>query len=417
MDDVPFREIYIHGLIRDGHGQKMSKSKGNVLDPLDFIDGVDVETLVTKRTTGLMQPQMAPAIEKATRRDFPDGIPAYGCDALRFTFAALATTGRDMSFELGRIEGNRNFCNKLWNAARFVLMQTEGHAIHAPDALGMADRWVLSRCHQMIAEVRQHIESYRMDLAAQALYEFIWNEYCDWYLELAKPVLLGEDPDALNATRYTLLQVLEATLRTLHPFMPFITEEIWQRLRGPLGLQGDSIMTQPWPKPPERDDQAESAVAWLKSILLGIRRIRSDLDLAPALRLPVEFQGGSVEDRSHFELFEPVLATLARADSFRWLDDDADTSKCAVALVGELKVLIPLTGLVDVDAELARIGKQLASEEKLLKQSQGKMGNRRFVDNAPADVVEKERERLATHEANVRRFREQMRQLERLAEN
>jgi valyl-tRNA synthetase len=417
MDDVPFREIYIHGLIRDGHGQKMSKSKGNVLDPLDFIDGVDVETLVAKRTTGLMQPQMAPAIEKATRREFPDGIPAYGCDALRFTFAALATTGRDMSFELGRIEGNRNFCNKLWNAARFVLMQTEGHEIHIPDARGVTDRWILSRCHQMIAEVRQHIESYRMDLAAQTLYEFIWNEYCDWYLELAKPVLLGEDPDALNATRYTLLEVLEATLRTLHPFMPFITEEIWQRLRDPLGLQGDSIMTQPWPEPPERDRQAELAISWLKSVLLGTRRIRSDLDLAPALKLPVEFQGGSDQDRAYFEQFEAVLASLARADSFRWLDDDADTSKCAVALVGELKVLIPLTGLVDVDAELARIGKQLASEEKRLKQSQGKMGNRRFVDNAPADVVEKERERLAAHEANVRRFREQMRQLERLAGN
>ncbi|MGA0265057.1 MAG: valine--tRNA ligase [Lysobacterales bacterium] len=416
MDDVPFREIYIHGLIRDGHGQKMSKSKGNVLDPLDFIDGVDVETLVAKRTTGLMQPRMAPAIEKATRKDFPNGIPAYGCDALRFTFAALATTGRDMSFELGRIEGNRNFCNKLWNAARFVLMQTDGHRISAPESLGVTDRWILSRCQLMVRDVRQHIDSYRMDLAAQSLYEFIWNEYCDWYLELSKPALQEGTEAAQNATRHTLLSVLEVTLRALHPFMPFITEEIWQRLKTPLAIAGDSVMNQPYPEAGQRDTEAESAIGWLKAVLLGIRRIRSDLDLAPSLELTVNFQGGGDADRASFERFEPVLGSLARARSFHWLNDEDDSSQCAVALVGDLKVLIPLEGLVDVEAELARINRQLAREQKLLKQSQAKMGNRRFIDNAPESVVTREKERLETHEANVQRLREQRVQLEQLGQ-
>ena len=416
MYDVPCREIDIHGLIRDGHGQKMSKSKGNVLDPLDFIDGVDVETLVAKRTTGLMQPRMAPAIEKATRKDFPNGIPAYGCDALRFTFAAIATTGRDMSFELGRIEGNRNFCNKLWNAARFVLMQTDGHRISAPESLGVTDRWILSRCQMMVRDVRQHIDSYRMDLAAQSLYEFIWNEYCDWYLELSKPALQEGTEAAQNATRHTLLSVLEVTLRALHPFMPFITEEIWQRLKTPLAIAGDSVMKQPYPEAGQRDTEAESAIGWLKAVLLGIRRIRSDLDLAPSLELTVNFQGGGDADRASFERLEPVLGSLARARSFHWLNDEDDSSQCAVALVGDLKVLIPLEGLVDVEAELARINRQLAREQQLLKQSQAKMGNRRFIDNAPESVVAREKERLETHEANVQRLREQMVQLEQLGQ-
>jgi len=414
MDDVPFREIYIHGLIRDGQGQKMSKSKGNVLDPIDLIDGIDLESLVAKRTSGLMQPQMAPAIEKATRKEFPEGIPAYGCDALRFTFASLATTGRNIRFELGRIEGNRNFCNKLWNATRFVLMQTEGQPLNEPEQLTLADRWILSRTGRMLREVEQHIGTYRMDLAAQSLYEFVWNEYCDWYLELAKPVLQGDEESSRAATRHTLLTVLETTLRPLHPFMPFITEEIWQRVREPLGIDGASIMLQSIPEANPPDEEAEAAIGWLKEVLLGIRRIRSELDLAPNLELPVEFQGGGESDRAFFEQFEPMLASLARAKSFQWLERDADTSKSAVALVGALKVLIPLQGLVDVQAELARIGKQLEREQQLLKQSRGKMSNSRFVDNAPAAVVEQEQERLATHEANVRRFQDQIARLESL---
>ena len=247
MDEVPFTEVYIHGLIRDNNGQKMSKSKGNVLDPLDLIDGIDLESLVKKRTTSLMQPHMAPAIEKATRKEFPAGIPAFGCDALRFTFATLATNGRDIRFDLGRIKGNRNFCNKLWNAARYVLLSTSEYEIRPVRPSSTADRWIMSRLQQMITEVRGHINSYRLDLASQCLYEFIWNEYCDWYLELSKPVLQTGSAEEQNATLYTLLRVLESSLRCVHPFMPFITEDIWQRLKTPLAIEGDSIMLQAFP--------------------------------------------------------------------------------------------------------------------------------------------------------------------------
>jgi valyl-tRNA synthetase len=416
MGDVPFLQVYIHGLIRDGHGNKMSKSKGNVLDPIDLIDGIDLETLVAKRTTGLMQPQMAPAIEKATRREFPDGIPAFGCDALRFTFAALATTGRDIRFDLGRIEGNRNFCNKLWNAARYVLMQVDGHPVSAPAGLSVADRWITSRASATLAELAEHVENYRMDLAAQCLYEFIWNEYCDWYLELSKPALQHGAAAEQNATRHTLLAVLETCLRALHPFMPFITEEIWQRVKGPLGIEGDSIMVQRFPEAGDTDPEAEADIDWLKQVLQGTRRIRSELSLAPSLELPVEFQGGGESDRARFAQFEPLLASLARAGSFAWLEGDADTSKSAVALVGDLKVLIPLAGLVDVQSELSRITKQLARERADLERSRAKMGNRRFVENAPEAVVAQERERLAAHEASVESFREQIERLESLGD-
>jgi valyl-tRNA synthetase len=412
MGDVPFRQVYIHGLIRDAQGQKMSKSKGNVLDPIDLIDGIDLESLVAKRTSGLMQPQMAPAIEKATRREFPDGIIAYGCDALRFTFASLATTGRDIRFDMGRIEGYRNFCNKLWNAARYVLMQTDGHEIRPAGALSLTDRWIRSRAGAMLAEVEEHIESYRMDLAAHSLYEFTWNEFCDWYVELSKPALQAGSEEQRNATRATLLEVLEMTLRALHPFMPFISEEIWQRLRDPLGLEGDSIMIQSWPQAPDADAEADQEIAWLKNVLQGIRRIRSELNLAPGLPLAVEFQGGGQSDRDRQERFADLLSGLGRVSSCQWVSPDADRSKSAVALVGDLRVMIPLEGLVDVATESARIRKLLEKEKQDLERSRAKMGNSRFVNNAPEAVVAQERERLARHEARLAQFEEQ---LERLA--
>ncbi|NND43749.1 MAG: valine--tRNA ligase [Xanthomonadales bacterium] len=417
MGDVPFREVYIHGLIRDAQGQKMSKSKGNVLDPIDLIDGIELDALVDKRTSGLMQPQMAPAIEKATRNEFPDGIPAYGCDALRFTFAALATTGRDIRFDLGRIEGYRNFCNKLWNAARYVLMQTDGHRISPPDELSTTDRWIRQRAGQMVTEVEQGIAAYRLDLAAHSLYEFTWNEYCDWYLELSKPALQSGTEAQQNATRHTLLSVLETLLRTLHPFMPFITEEIWQRVREPLGRAPGTIMLQPWPEAQAQGDEGcIGDVEWMKAVLQGIRRIRSELNLAPAQPLRVELQGGGEMDRQRFEQFESLLASLGKVESFEWVGPDADTSTSAVALVGELKVLIPLAGLVDVKAELQRIEKLMAREQAGLKQSRAKMGNRKFVDNAPEAVVAQERERLADHEANVARLEAQKKQLQSLGD-
>jgi valyl-tRNA synthetase len=414
MDDVPFRTVYIHGLIRDAHGQKMSKSKGNVLDPLDLIDGIELEPLVEKRTTGLMQPQMAPAIEKATRREFPEGIAAFGTDALRFTFASLATTGRDIRFDLGRIEGNRNFCNKLWNAARFVLLQTEGEQVRAGPPGDVIDRWIVSRMNRLIAEVDTQLGAYRLDLAAQALYEFIWNEYCDWYLELAKATLQTGTAADRAATRHTLLQVLETSLRTLNPIMPFITEEIWQRVRPLLGIDGATIMLQPFPEAGAEDAEAEQDVEWIKGVVQGVRRVRSELNLPPGRSLDVLLQGGNDVDRERQRRFANVVSQLARTGSAEWVDEDADTAQCAVALVGDLKILLPLKGLVNVEEELARLSRQLEREQGDLRKSEGKLGNRRFVENAPAEVVEQERERLAAHRANVETLHAQIRQLETL---
>jgi len=412
MDDVPFKTVYIHGLIRDGQGQKMSKSKGNVLDPLDLIEGIELEPLVKKRTSGLMQPQMAPAINKATRQEFPDGIPAFGTDALRFTFAALATNGRDIRFDLGRIEGNRNFCNKLWNAARFVLMQTEGQKVKPASAPNTIDRWIVSRMNRVLIEFDEHLRSYRLDLAAQALYEFIWNEYCDWYLEFSKSTVLTGSPEDQAAIRHTLLRVLETSLRMLHPIMPFITEEIWQRVKSPLGISGDSIMMQPFPEPEDLDPAAECDIDWLKEVIQGVRRVRSELNLPPGKLLDIWLQAGSEEDRSRFTRFDEVLSHLGRIQSSMWVGEDADSAECAVALVGDLKILIPLKGLVDVEEELARLNKQLAREDADLKKSEAKLSNKRFVENAPAAVVEQERQRLGTHRANVENLQSQIRQME-----
>jgi valyl-tRNA synthetase len=355
---------------------------------------------------------MAPKIERATRKEFPDGIPAYGCDALRFTFASLATTGRDIRFGLGRIEGYRNFCNKLWNAARYVLMQTEGHTIEPPETQALPDRWIRSRLGALISELEGHIDSYRMDLAAQALYEFTWNEYCDWYLELSKPALQEGDEAQRNATRHTLLTVLEQLLRILHPFMPFITEEIWQKVAPALGETGDSIVVAPWPQALNQDPEAEAHVAWLKAVLQGVRRIRSELNVAPGRPLDVQLQGGSEADREQLERSESLLRGVGRIADFEWVDDSVDASQCAVSLVDSLRLLIPLKGLVDVAEESRRLRKLLDKERKDLARSEAKLGNARFVDNAPEAVVAQEKERLATHRATVAELEAQ---LERLA--
>jgi valyl-tRNA synthetase len=416
MGDVPFREVYVHGLIRDAQGQKMSKSKGNVLDPIDLIDGIGLEDLIKKRTTGLMQPQMAPTIEKNTRKQFPDGTAAFGCDALRFTFAAMATNGRDITFDLGRIEGNRNFCNKLWNAARYVLMSTSGHDVHTVEQSSAADRWIVSRMNSMIADVRDHINEYRLDLASQRLYEFIWNEYCDWYLELSKPVLQKGNDEEQNATRFTLLHVLETSLRTLHPIMPFITEEIWQRLKQPLGIKGDSIMLQPFPVAGEIDEHAEQDIGWLQAILQGIRTIRAELNVAPGKTLDIAFQSGTAADREKQEKFTSLLQGVGRIGTMSWLDESADTSQYSVALVSDLKVLVSLKGLVDLQDELSRLAKLLQREQADLKRSEGKLGNSRFVDNAPPAVVEQEHQRLTAHKTKVAGFEAQIRKLKKLCD-
>ncbi|MBT8075123.1 MAG: class I tRNA ligase family protein, partial [Gammaproteobacteria bacterium] len=380
----------------------------------DLIDGIGLEPLVAKRTTGLMQPHMAPAIEKVTRADFPDGIQAFGCDAVRFTFALLATNARDIRFDLGRIEGSRNFCNKLWNAARYVLMSTAEHSVVAAPPVSAADQWIISRLHKMTRDARNHIDEYRLDLAAQRLYEFIWNEYCDWYLELSKPVLQKGSPEEQNATRYTLLYVLENSLRTLHPFMPFITEEIWQKLKSPLGIEGDSIMLQPFPEAGDTHDRAEADITWLQQVLQGIRNIRAELNVAPGKPLDIAFQEGSRQDKDRQVQLATLLHGVGKIDTVKWLEDDADTAEYSVALVGDLKVLVSLKGLVNLEDELARLEKMLQREKADLKRSSGKLSNSRFVDNAPPAVVEQEHARLATHKTKVAGFEAQIRKLERL---
>jgi valyl-tRNA synthetase len=405
MGDVPFREVYIHGLVRDAHGDKMSKSKGNILDPLDLIDGVDLETLVRKRTAGLMRPQDAPKIEKATRKDFPSGIPAYGTDALRFTFANLATQGRDIKFDLGRIEGYRNFCNKLWNAARYVLMNTEGQdtGITGAVSLTAADKWIITRLHEVTLEAENAVREYRFDLAAQAMYGFIWDEYCSWYLELSKVVLTDSKASAESqrGTRRTLVQVLEAALRLLHPIMPFITEEIWQRVAALAGKHGDTIMRQPYPATDIKEIDADSRrdMDWVMQVITGIRNIRASNDIPPSKLVPVFFADGVSRDHDLLGRNQHYIAALARTESITWLNKGAAAPESATVLVGELKVLIPLGSLIDKKAELARLQKEIAKTEKEIVKANGKLANADFISRAPKNVVEQEQRRVKDFES------------------
>ena len=409
--DVPFREVYIHGLVRDAEGQKMSKSKGNVLDPLDIIDGITLDALIEKRTSGLMQPHLAERIAQQTRKDFPNGIASHGTDALRFTFAALASTGRDIRFDLARTEGYRNFCNKLWNAARYVLLNTEHHDLGTHDEASvstLADRWIMARYQQVIEQVTQAIEQYRFDLMAQALYEFTWNEYCDWYLELAKISLQTGDEAQQRATRRTLLAVLEGLLRLLHPLMPFITEEIWQRVAPLTGIAGETIMLQPYPvaELSRIDHDAVEAIDWLMQVLLGVRRIRGEMNIAPGKPLPILLQDGSVLDRQRVATLQHYLLKLGRLDTMTWLEPGSPAPEAAIALVGNLKILIPLSGLIDKHAELARLDKEIDKIDKELPRIEGKLTNADFVAKAPLAVIAKEQEKLAA-------LRQQLAELQR----
>ena len=412
MDDVPFKEVYIHGLVRDSHGHKMSKSKGNVLDPIDIIDGIDLESLVKKRTTGLMQPKNAPKIEKATRQEFPDGIEAHGTDALRFTFASLASTGRDINFDMNRIGGYRNFCNKLWNAARYVLMNTEGqdNGLDNDDVeLSLADRWIISRLQSTEKEVTAAIDGYRLDHAAQGIYDFIWNNYCDWYLELSKPVLNNEHASdaAKRGTRRTLVRVLEAILRLTHPIMPFITEEIWQTVAPLAGKTGASIMNQAYPIADESkiDEVAVADMEWMMAFITGIRSIRSQMNIPPKKQLPVLLKGSSDSDNTRLKTNYDFLSRLANLESIELLEGEAPAS--ATALVGKMEILIPLEGLIDKDAEIQRLDKEIAKLEKIIKQSSGKLNNKNYVAKAPAAVVQKERDKLTEFEQSLSQLQQQ----------
>jgi len=396
--EVPFREVYIHGLIRDHEGQKMSKSKGNVIDPLDIVDGIGLEELVAKRTTGLMQPQLAPAIERSTRKQFPKGIPASGTDALRFTFASLATLSRDLRFDLGRVEGYRNFCNKLWNAARFVNMSTDSEMSAGDEKLSVYDRWIRSRLSTAIAAVRQGFAEFRFDLAAQAVYEFTWYEFCDWYLEFSKPVLqsTGSDPAEVRGTRRTLLETFETLLRLLHPLMPFITEEIWQRVAPRAGASGPSIMRQHFPDvlPDAVDAAIDAEMRWVMEFILGVRRIRGELDIAPSVQLGVRLQGAGTADLERLARHDAVIRRMAGIVSATPLAAGEAPPKAAAALLGDMRILVPMAGLVDVATELARLGKRRSKIEQELARAMAKLGNESFVQNAPAEFVAKGREHL-----------------------
>lgn len=413
--EVPFNTVYVHGLVRDSQGQKMSKSKGNVLDPIDLIDGIELETLVQKRTAGMMIPKLKNKIEKQTRKEFPEGIAGYGTDALRYTYYSLASTGRDINFDVGRIEGFRNFCNKLWNASNYVLMNTEEHDCGADGSseyqLTVADRWIISRLQQAEKSVEEGIESYRLDLASQALYDFIWKDYCDWYLELTKPVLWDEniDPMIKKGTRRTLIRVLETILRLAHPLMPFITEEIWQRVKPLAGATGESIMLAPYPECDESkvDTQAIADIEWVKGVILGVRTIRGEMNISPAKQLSVFFKNGTAQDQSCLNDNEQFLKKLAAIETITWLDADSEAPLSATALVGDLEILVPMAGLIDKDAELSRLSKEIEKLSGDLAKIQGKLGNAKFVDKAPAEVVEKERNRLRDIEGALEKLSEQ----------
>ena len=411
---VPFKEVYVHGLVRDSLGHKMSKSKGNVLDPIDLIVGIELEELVKKRTSGMMQPKLAAKIEKQTRKEFPDGIQSYGTDALRFTYTSLASTGRDVKFDMGRIEGYRNFCNKIWNATRYVLQNTEGEDTGINNEsveLSLPDRWITARLQLVSTEVARHIESYRFDLASKEVYEFIWNDYCDWYIELSKPVLYSDESsvEQKRGARKTLVTVLESMLCVLHPIMPYITEELWQKVAPLAGVKGDTIMLQPYPTANESliDKDAIAELSWVKTFIMGIRQIRSEMDIKPGKPLPVLLQNGSAIDQQRLQNNKSLLVSLARLESISWLKEGENAPESATSLVGDMNLLIPLAGLIDKEAELTRLEKNMSKLQADADRIKGKLGNANFVDRAPEEVVEKEREKLAEAESALNSLRVQ----------
>ena len=397
--EVPFKQVYVHGLVRDAEGQKMSKSKGNVLDPIDLIDGIDIESLVQKRTSTLMQPQQAQKIDKATRRQFPDGIPGYGTDALRYTFYSLASTGRDIKFDLGRMEGFRNFCNKLWNAARYVLMNTEGFDHTCEYRYSLADQWIRSKLQTAVVDTTKNLDQYRFDHAAQTLYDFVWNEYCDWYLELSKPVLWDDSaPSELRqGTLKTLLEVLETILRLMHPLTPFITEEIWQNVTPRLGLQGDTIMLAQWPAPDSDavNVDAEAEMEWLKTIIVAIRTIRNEANIPPGDSLDIVLGNTVDTDLERIQRHKPSLEKLAKVSTIRAIQSDEDQMPVLSALAGTIEVMVPMAGVVDFAKELERLDKELTRLGGEQTRLTGKLSNEKFTARAPEHVVEAERAKLA----------------------
>ncbi|ENM5841174.1 valine--tRNA ligase [Vibrio mimicus] len=411
---VPFKTVYVTGLIRDENGDKMSKSKGNVLDPIDMIDGIDLESLVEKRTGNMMQPQLAAKIEKNTRKTFENGIEAYGTDSLRFTLAAMASTGRDINWDMKRLEGYRNFCNKLWNASRYVLMNTEeqdcGFAAGAELEYSLADKWIESQFELAAKEFNGHIDNFRLDMAANTLYEFIWNQFCDWYLELTKPVLWKGTEAQQRATRRTLITVLEKTLRLAHPVIPYITETIWQSVK-PLvdGVEGDTIMLQALPQydAANFNQEALDDIEWVKAFITSIRNLRAEYDINPGKPLEVMLKAANEQDAARIEANKQVLVSLAKLESIRVLADGEATPACATALVGKSELMIPMAGLIDKDAELDRLAKEIAKTQGEIARIEGKLGNEGFVAKAPEAVITKEREKLTGYQEALVKLEQQ----------
>jgi valyl-tRNA synthetase len=433
---IPFEKVYIHGLVQDAYGQKMSKSKGNVIDPLDLIDGIDLESLVAKRTKGLMQPHLAKKIEKDTRATFPNGIPAFGTDALRFTFAALASNNRFIRFDLNRVDGYRNFCNKLWNAARYVLMNTvssEGEAIFAsekryfdpPRQLTLVDQWILTEWQRVKADIERELKNYRFDLAAQHLYDFVWKEYCDWYLELSKPVLTKTGQftqDEIYGTRHTLLTVLEEVLRVLHPFMPFITEHMWHKV-APYCVKNyladQTIMLQAYPEPDEAQHYGESVIKirHLKQLIEAVRQTRSQNNIPPKTEITLLFRNDEpkegAQDRKYIKEVAVWLNALLKVKDYAWLEkDEADPQNAQLINLGPfLKAFLPMAGLIDIDKEKSRLQKEIEKAEKEARVAEQKLANPNYVDKAPPAVVAQERERLLQYQATLRTLEQRLKQL------
>jgi valyl-tRNA synthetase len=412
--EVPFKKVYIHGLVTDAHGQKMSKSKGNGLDPMDIINGISLEELIRKRTDNLMQPRMAQRIEKATKKEYPEGISAYGTDPLRFTFYSIATRTRTVSFDIKRVEGYRYFCNKLWNAANFVSTNISDHAddLNRQDVeLSAIDHWIISEFQKTTAAVHLAMETLRFDLAAKAIYEFVWDEFCDWYLELTKPILNSDDSTIQQklGTRQTLARILESMLRLAHPFLPFLTEELWQKIPLTVRESGDTIMLQPFPTVNEQlvNEEAHADIDWLKKVVTAIRNIRGEMDISPAKKIPVFFARGSENDRSRLDKFSGLLEFLIRPEALTWLDDDKERPLSATALVGDMELLVPMAGLIDKESELSRLDKEIERKEKDREKTAGKINNPNFVDKAPEDVVQKERDKLKALDSALKNLAEQ----------
>lgn len=397
---VPFKTVYVTGLVRDENGAKMSKSKGNVIDPLDMIDGIDLESLVAKRTGNMMQPQLAAKIEKATRKEFPEGIVAHGTDALRFTLAALASTGRDINWDMKRLEGYRNFCNKLWNASRFALMNINGkdcgYGENKEMELSLADRWILAEFNQTVKTFRQALDQYRFDIAATTLYEFIWNQFCDWYLELTKPVLNSGSEIQQRGTRHTLITVLEQILRLAHPIIPFITEEIWQKVKGLVNIDADTIMLQPFPQFDANlvDEQAINEINWIKELIVNVRNIRSEMNIAPSKALDVLLRHLTEEEINCLNNNLSLIKTMAKLESISILSSAEEAPLAVTKLLGNAELLIPMAGFIDKQAELARLTKELNKLQQEVQRIENKLNNENFVAKAPEAVIAKEREKM-----------------------